>query len=613
MILIFGGTTEGRKAVQVVDKAGKPFYYSTKGDLQEIHSLHGIRLTGVMDAIAMKQFCETHSIRLLVDAAHPFAVLLHQTIADVSEKLQIPAIRFDRIYPPRDHDITWCEDYADAILQLEQQEVKCLLALTGVNTISALKPFWQSHLTWLRILRREESLAIARNEGFPEQQLLFFEQGDNDTALFHHIRPDAILTKESGISGGFVEKSTMAREAGIRLFAVKRPPVPDEFYPVNGEHGLRRAIEQLLPGFYPLRTGVTTGSCATAGVVAALKALITGEDQPEAAILLPDGETIVVPVRQVTWAEKEATAVVIKDSGDDTDVTNGTAIEICTKISSSSVNSTEILINGGKGVGTVTLPGLGLPVGGPAINTGPQKMIRENILHTLSSLRITEPLSIEVVISVPQGEELATRTFNPRLGVVGGISIIGTSGIIQPFSTEAFIASIRKSAEVAKASGTPRVVINSGAKSEKYLRNHYPELPEPAFVHYGNYIGETLKIAAELEIKAVTLGVMIGKAVKLAEGYLDTHSQKTIMNKMFLQQLAKETGCGKDTIAAIGNITMARELWSLISPQEHGGFYQKIISLCHQHGISLFPQGELTVLLIQETGEVYGEHRLDNK
>lgn len=133
---------------------------------------------------------------------------------------------------------------------------------------------------------------------------------------------------------------------------------------------------------------------------------------------------------------------------------------------------------------------------------------------------------IHVTISVPGGEEVAARTFNPRLGVVGGISIIGTSGIVKPFSSEAFVNSIRKEMSVAQATGSPRIVINSGAKSEKYIRSLYPELPSQAFVHYGNFIGETIRIAAELGIRQLTLGVMIGKAVKLAEGHLDTHSKK---------------------------------------------------------------------------------------
>ena len=158
-------------------------------------------------------------------------------------------------------------------------------------------------------------------------------------------------------------------------------------------------------------------------------------------------------------------------------------------------------------------------------------MIRQNLSTVLSGLPSDSVLSgspaetITVTLSVPGGEETASRTFNPRLGIEGGISIIGVSGIIKPFSEDAFVDSIRKCMQVTKASGSDRVVINSGAKSERFVRTLYPDLPRQAFVEYGNYIGETLKIADELAIPHVTLGVMLGKAVKLAEGQLDTHSR----------------------------------------------------------------------------------------
>jgi cobalamin biosynthesis protein CbiD len=610
MILIFGGTTEGRKAVQVVDKAGKPFFYSTKGTLQEVTSAHGTRITGAMNTERMSSFCRENQIKLIIDAAHPFAKQLHQTIADVSEQTNIPVIRFDRIYPPRDKDLFWCDDYANAIIKLEECHINKLVALTGVNTISQLKPFWTKHPTWFRILKREESLQIAQKNDFPKEQLLFYET-DEDATLLQKIYPDAVLLKESGVSGGFMDKVIAAREKNIRVFVIKHPLVPDEFYLVNGEHGLRRTIEQLLPGFYSLRTGITTGTCATAGAVAAVKMLLTGKENKCVPVLLPNGETIIVPVESVDKCKDGAVAKVIKDSGDDTDVTNGTTVETSVEMKRtgwwrSQIKSTAIIIKGGKGIGTVTLPGLGLPIGSSAINAGPQSMIRENILRELEILhKPVKPASqIEVTISVLQGEELAARTFNSRLGIKGGISIIGTSGIIQPFSVEAFISSIRKALEVANAANTPRVVINSGAKSEKYLRNYYPELPEAAFVQYGNYIGETLKIASELNIKAITLGVMIGKAVKLAEGCLDTHSKKGTMNKKFLQQVAAKSGCSKETIKAIEHITLARELWLIIPEQEAKAFFGGIIARCRRYCIPFFPKGELNLLLIEDNGDI---------
>ena len=608
MIIIFGGTTEGRKAVQVIDQAGKPFYYSTKGDLQEVNSLYSIRLSGAMDAATMMNFCKEKDIQLLVDAAHPFAEQLHQTIADVSEQLQLPVIRYERIYPSRNKDIIWCEDYPDAINKLYKEKITKLLALTGVQTIGKLKSFWQHTDTYFRILNREESLSIATNQGFPQDKLLFYQTENNDSQLIKDLQPDAIILKESGTSGGFIEKVTAAQENNIKIFAIKHPAMPDDFYMVDGKHGLRRTIEQLLPGFYPLRTGVTTGSCATAAAVAALTCLLTEKKQESSIIILPDGEHISIPVAHTVMKSNSASCTVIKDSGDDADVTNGVSIVADVRLlfqnhphGESGCNT---LLLGGKGVGKVTLPGLGLDIGGPAINAAPRKMITENLQAICKALQPDTPYDIEVRISVPGGEEIARRTFNPRLGVVGGISIIGTSGIVQPFSIEAFISSIRKSMEVARASQSPRIVINSGAKSERYLRDYYADLPDAAFVHYGNYIGETLNIASELGIAHVTLGIMIGKAVKLAEGHLDTHSKKITMNKEFLAALAENSGCSEETVENIRHITLARELWTIIPPLESKNFFGKLISLCRHYCEPLLPQGKLTILLINENGEI---------
>ncbi|MDR0657901.1 MAG: cobalt-precorrin-5B (C(1))-methyltransferase CbiD [Mediterranea sp.] len=608
MILIFGGTTEGRKAVEVIDQAGKPFYYSTKENLQEVSSLHGIRLSGAMDATALTDFCKEKDIRLLVDAAHPFAEQLRQTIAGVSERLQLPVIRYDRIYPQRDSAVIWCRDYPDAIDRLQKQQVTRLLALTGVQTIRKLKPFWQHTDTWFRILDREGSRDIAARQGFPKERLLFYQTENNDSGLFGMLRPSAIILKESGTSGGFTEKVKAAQENNIPVFAIERPAMPDEFYTVDGKHGLRRTIERLLPGFYPLRTGITTGSCATAAAVAALKTLLTGKEEREALITLPDGETIVVPVSQTEMKEDAVSCTVIKDSGDDADVTNGAAVIADVRLLPAATGEAgappAVIITGGEGVGRVTLPGLGLEIGDPAINAAPRKMITENLRAIYPAQRPGTPHDIEVRIAVPGGEEIAQRTFNPRLGVVGGISIIGTSGIVQPFSVEAFISSIRKSMEVARASGATRVVINSGAKSEKYLRNYYAGLPDAAFVHYGNYIGETLNIASGLGIGQVTLGIMIGKAVKLAEGHLDTHSKKITMNKAFLTSIARQAGCSGETAEAIGSITLARELWTLIPAKEHPSFFSLLIRLCHERCDPLLPEGALTILLVNEDGGI---------
>jgi cobalt-precorrin-5B (C1)-methyltransferase len=222
------------------------------------------------------------------------------------------------------------------------------------------------------------------------------------------------------------------------------------------------------------------------------------------------------------------------------------------------------------------------------------------IRHNVESLTMNhDPLTI--TLSVPGGEDIARRTFNPRLGIEGGISIIGVSGIVKPFSEDAFIQSIRKCMEVAKASGTERVVINSGAKSERFVKAYYPTLPMQAFVEYGNYIGETLKIANELGFRKITLGVMLGKAVKLAACNLDTHSKRTVMDKAFIATILQEAGCPID----LTTLTLARELWERIPSTCLQAFANTVIDHCDRHCSRLVPAAQLTILLIDDEGNIF--------
>ncbi len=601
MILIFGGTTEGRKAAEVLEEAGALYFYSTKTGEQELTLHHGQRIDGALDGEAMQRFCQQHDIRLIVDAAHPFASMLHETIANVAETLKLPVVRYERIYPPRASDITWIDDYSD--LPVADLHGLTLLATTGVQSICKLK--------WLetrgvkvryRILNRKSSIELAYQQGVTDEQLCYYEVGSLPEA-------DVILLKESGLSGGFEEKVAEAREKGMRIIALKRPKLSFANC-VDGPYGLRRTVERLLPDFFPLHSGLTTGTCATAAMMAATMQLTKGDTlrplrlaqgkiPTEVPVLLPNGETIHVAV-----GYGYGYAYCIKEAGDDPDVTNGVEIRVAPFSSSQEgknlipipLGLEHIEVYAGEGIGRFTLPGFDYPPGEPAINKGPRAMMRQN-LEPLSNVH--HPLSM--VLSIPNGAEIARKTFNPRLGIEGGISIIGVSGIVMPFSEEAFIDSIRKCMEVAKASGSERVVINSGAKSERYVKALYPELPQQAFVEYGNYIGETLKIANELDIQKITLGVMLGKAVKLAQGHLDTHSRKTVMDKNFIRQMLEEAHCTID----ISSITLARELWERIPACGRVPFAQVVIHHSYEHCKPLLPDGSLTILLIDDEGKTY--------
>lgn len=590
MILLFGGTTEGRKAIKELEEGGGTYYYSTKTGEQEVTLHHGIRVDGALDREAMLSFCRDNGIRLLIDAAHPFANRLHETVVTVSEALDIPLIRYDRIYPPRDPDITWIDEYSEI-----PRDIHSLLATTGVQSISKLKPLETEGIRiYYRILNRESSRVLALQQGAEEDQLCYYE---DPKAI--PVKADAILLKESGISGGFVEKVEAAKACGMRIIAIKRPSLSSLHHEsstlhhtVNGPYGLRRRVEKLLPEFYPLKSGLTTGTCATAAAVADALRCFRGETPYEVSVVLPNGESIPVAVHYA-----DDYAYVVKDSGDDPDVTKGIEIRASVREMKGEKRGESINIVGGEGVGRFTLPGFDFPPGEPAINKGPREMIRQNLSSFLNSTS-----TLQVTVSVPEGEVIARRTFNPRLGIEDGISIIGVSGIIKPFSEEAFVDSIRKCMQVAKASGSDRVVINSGAKSERFVKALYPDLPAQAFVEYGNYIGETLKIAHELDIRKVTLGVMLGKAVKLAEGQLDTHSKKGTMNKAFITQMLEEAQIAN---LHLSSLTLARGLWDMLSPEEARVFSSVVIRHCEQYCKPLLPHGELTILLIDENGTIY--------
>ena len=585
-LLLFGGTTEGRMAIAALEEAGSTYYYSTKTGEQDVTLHHGIAVSGAMDADAMRRFCIDHDIRLVVDAAHPFASNLHQTVAQVSQALNIPAIRYERLYPDIDADITWIDTYSQLPQCLPPAAV--VLATTGVQSIAKLKPLEQHGYTFIyRILPRQSSIDLAHAQGAADSQLCYYHEASDEAATLQRLRPDVVLMKESGVTGGFKEKVEAAVRLGIKVVALRKPATPTYFHQVNGQHGLRLMVEKLMPQFYPLHSGLTTGTCATAAAVAHATYITSGRKPTHVPVVLPDGETIHVDV-----GYGQGYAYVVKPSGDDPDVTNG--IEIRATVSAVASRFTII---GGHGVGRITLPGFDYPPGEAAINRVPRQMIEQNVTPLISPA--------EVVITVPHGDEIARRTFNPRLGIEGGISIIGISGIVKPFSEEAFVESIRKCMVVAKSSGADRVVINSGAKSEQYLRNHYPQLPPQAFVQYGNYIGETLRIADQLDINRLTLGIMLGKAVKLAAGQLDTHSRKAVMDRAFVRSLLLETGLDADIVNQASAVALARELWDILPPHRLQQFATTVIDHCTIHTKPLLPHTELTILLIDEQGHIW--------
>jgi cobalt-precorrin-5B (C1)-methyltransferase len=266
-----------------------------------------------------------------------------------------------------------------------------------------------------------------------------------------------------------------------------------------------------------LRCGYTTGSCVTAGAVACAKYLLEGVTLERVEVSAPNDRVLSIPIARVEALEDSATSTVIKDGGDDMDVTNG--LEIVTRVS---LVPHGITILGGVGVGTVTKEGLDRAVGEKAINSTPREMVRKN----LENIAIEDGYTggFEVLVSVPRGESIASKTFNPRLGIVGGISILGTTGIVRPMSDKAILDTIRVELNVKKSSGVSDLVVTLGNYGDFFVR-HNLEVSEKQLVQCSNFIGDTLDLANELHFKSVLLVGHIGKLVKLGCGLMNTHSK----------------------------------------------------------------------------------------
>ncbi|WP_323783698.1 cobalt-precorrin-5B (C(1))-methyltransferase [Thalassovita sp.] len=267
-----------------------------------------------------------------------------------------------------------------------------------------------------------------------------------------------------------------------------------------------------------LRRGWTTGACATAATRAALM-MLWGEARPEKVrITLPRGERPEFAVAGAAQGDGWAEAAVIKDAGDDPDVTHGALIRARVEASAGGVE-----FSAGEGVGIVTKPGLPIAVGEPAINPVPRQMMQATVEEMAA--RLGQRPDIRITVSVPGGAALADKTWNPRLGIKGGLSILGTTGIVRPFSCAAWIASIHRGVDVARAEGLHHVAGCTGATSEKVVQRLY-DLPDGAMLDMGDFVGGMLKYIAKHPVAKVTVGGGIGKITKLAQGARDLHSRR---------------------------------------------------------------------------------------
>jgi len=303
-----------------------------------------------------------------------------------------------------------------------------------------------------------------------------------------------------------------------------------------------------------MRTGFTTGACAAAAARAATLGLVKGRVPDSVRCELPNGQGIEFAVHEGISDERQAHAVVIKDAGDDPDRTHGARLTADVHLLPAALG--QLLLVGGPGVGTVTMPGLGLAVGGPAINPVPKRNIADNVRAAAGSLLVDQGL--EIGISVPGGEDIARKTLNPRLGILGGISILGTSGIVYPYSTASFCATVVQGIEVAAAQGQDTLVLTTGRRTEKFAMRQMPHLAPACFVQMGDFLHAALDTAVEVGIREVVIGGMVGKLTKMAQGTTMTHAGRGTVDTGLLADLAGEIGVPKEICNDIRKAKTAR-------------------------------------------------------
>ncbi len=296
-----------------------------------------------------------------------------------------------------------------------------------------------------------------------------------------------------------------------------------------------------------LRSGWTTGACATAATTAAYTALLTGDFPDPVTITLPRGQQPSFALAREERGDGWAMAAIVKDAGDDPDVTHLALVRSTVR---HGLPGTGVLFSAGPGVGTITLPGLPLPVGEPAINPVPRQMMRAAVVAIATQRG--RPADIAIEISVDNGEELARKTWNPRLGIVGGLSILGTTGIVIPYSCSAWIDSIRRGIDVAVAMGHPHVAACTGSTSEGVVMGEYP-LPAEAMLDMGDFAGAVLKYLKRHPIPRLTIAGGFAKMSKLAAGQLDLHSGRSTVDTAFLAGLASGAGASPALAAAVGS------------------------------------------------------------
>jgi cobalt-precorrin-5B (C1)-methyltransferase len=303
------------------------------------------------------------------------------------------------------------------------------------------------------------------------------------------------------------------------------------------------------------RKGYTTGACSAAAARAATLGLVTGHVPEEIECELPNGQHVRFAVTEGDCRAGEyAHAVVVKDAGDDPDVTDKAPLTADVRLLRDQAGN--VVLKGGAGVGIVTMQGLGLEVGGAAINPVPRRNIEENVRAVGNPL--LQQAGLEITISVPGGEEIAKKTLNYRLGIIGGISILGTTGIVHPYSTAAFRASVIQGIEVAARQGQDTVVLTTGGRTEKFTMRELPDLAPACFVQMGDFLKYALDTVVHCGVRHVVIGGMVGKLTKIAQGETITHANRSAVDTDLLAEIAAGIGAPPEVCGDIRSSEMAR-------------------------------------------------------
>lgn len=351
----------------------------------------------------------------------------------------------------------------------------------------------------------------------------------------------------------------------------------------------------------PLRRGWTTGACATAAAKAAYTALVTGEFPDPVGIILPRGERPAFALALTRRDGDIAAAGVIKDAGDDPDVTHG-ALLIATVRAGAAGSG--VTFRAGEGVGIVTRPGLPVPPGEPAINPVPRQMMRDAIAEVAAAHE--QPGDVEIEISIPGGQALAEKTLNGRLGIVGGLSILGTTGIVVPYSCSAWIHSIHRGIDVARAIGLDHVAGSTGNTSETAVRKLH-DLPETALIDMGDFVGGMLKYVRTHPLPRVTIAGGVAKMTKLAQGLLDLHSKRGAVDLAVLAYFAEQAGAAPALCDRIRGANTAAQAFAL-AQAEHVALGDAVARAARDTALRVVAGQDIAVeiVLFDRAGQLVG-------